>query len=165
MGLFRTLTGLGFALVACQFPAFEALYENRLQARLDESSRQIAFFEQAAQNCKYSLDRYILFFEAQPQIECQENGHMMRSSIERHQHLKDLYDQLAVARYPRKIFVWVTHFDYELSQDTMKHYQPSLVLDRISGVFALVGALMGWLLITFFFQLIKRLLPARKAKI
>lgn len=143
MGWMQRLTCLTCAIIFMQLPSFEISYENRMQARLDELGRYIHLFENAAHTMGYPLENYITFFEQQERKECQVQGCIMRTSLNRFHRLKKSYDAISGSTYPQKILIWFIHLDSELTYDTYTHFTPALTLDRSSGIAAILGLLFG----------------------
>lgn len=164
MSLIRSLCCLMFAAAACQFPAFEDHYESRLSARLDESQKELALFDQAAQKSGRSLDSYIKFFQAREELEFIENAKVMQSTKNRTERLSLALERLKASPYPQKLITWVFHLDWELVKDTWNNHTVSFVLNTPTAVFALLGALIGYILCSSLAFMARRSLYRRAHK-
>lgn len=158
MSLVRSATCLIFALAFSQFPAFESLYQNRLQARLLEVQRQMQLFEQAAQTSGCSLEHYIEIFRAQSQKPIQEAANVMMKTQNRKDRLELTLQRLEHSYYPFKLWVLLTRLEPEMLRDAWQHYQGALVLNTSSAAFAASGALLGLCVYSMFKALTKRAL-------
>ncbi len=164
MSLIRSLFCLACAGLACQFPAFEAHYESRLSARLNESERQIALFEQAAIASGHSVDSYIQFFNSRQESEFKQSAHVMQTTVDRKNRLAYALERLEKSPYPQKFIAWAFTLDFELAKDTWKGHQISFVLNTSTVVFALVGALTGYILCSLLAIMARRSLSRRGYK-
>jgi hypothetical protein len=146
MSLIRTSVCLAVAILCSQFPAFEAYYETRLQARVAEVHKQVQLFKDAASASSLTLEDYIKLFEAQPLKPFQEGAKVMRKTLSRSQLLEQAWKKLISVHYPYKALVWIHQLDFELVSDTWSHYQWALVLNKESGIFAAAGLFIGYIL-------------------
>lgn len=164
MSLIRSFVCLIFAAAACQFPAFESHYESRLEARFNESQKQLTLFEEAAKASGHTLDNYILFFSQRQELEFVENAKVMRSVKERHTRLSSALERLQSSPYPQKFIAWIFTIDLELARDTWRSHTLSLVLTTPTIIFGISGALIGYIFCSLLAVMARRSLHRRSYK-
>lgn len=164
MSIIRSLCCLVCAAFACQFPAFEAHYESRLAARLQECQKQIALFEQAAVASGHNLDSYIRFFASRSEPEFTQSASVMQSTLDRKEKLAYALDKLENSPYPQKFIAWAFTLNIDLAKDTWKAHHLSFVLNTSTIVFAIAGALIGYIACSLLAVMARRSLVRRGYK-
>ena len=136
-----------FVLLFSQLPVFVDQYVIRLEGHLAESSRQIAAITEAASLGGKTLNAYITKFLEQSDADFKAQGTVMRDAVERNLFLSTACEALHSQNPLLRPVVFVRYVDTHVFADAWKSFAPGLTLTLDVGVWALIGLVIGWVLL------------------
>lgn len=148
MKILRWLFVLLCTALFAQFPVFVDQYIMRLEGHLAESRRQIEAFTEAASAGGKTLDQYITKFLGQSDADFLAQGKVMRTAVNRNQFLTSACEALQSANPIIRPAVFVRYVDSTLLVETWNGFTPGLLITINLAVWALIGFVCGWLLLS-----------------
>jgi hypothetical protein len=142
LSLFRSLAdgiaGTTGAAVASQLPEFVQQYLQRLGGHRDEALRMVATLKSQGSTVSDAL---------------------LASAMERAASLTQAFEQIAAASAVARPVLFARHLDPEIARGTWSMFQPAVPLTSAGLVYALIGIVLGLLLLHLFavpFKLLRR---------
>ncbi len=137
-------------LAFSQLPVFVDQYMIRLDGHLAESNRQVAAFQEAASVGGRTLDEYIAKFLEQVDRDFVVQGTLMQAAVERNRFLAAASSALHAATPLVRPAVCIRYVDSLIVVDAWNSFAPGVALTLDVGLWALIGLVVGWILVLAF---------------
>ena len=131
-----------------QVPVFVDQYLMRLEGHLSESCHHIEAFTDAAAAGGKTLDQYIARFLEQSDADFLAQGRLMRATVDRNRFLTVACEALQSASPIIRPIIFVRYLDREILADTWNGFEPGLLITTNLLVWALIGFVFGWVLLS-----------------
>lgn len=148
----RLLCVLG-AVVFSQGPEFIQQYLQRLGGHVDEARRQVAQFQQTAQQSGKSLEEFITQTNANSDAAVAKLGGVMAQASERLHNLENSQAAISSASVFERPFVFLKHVDNQIAQSTWSIFKPAIPATPEGVAYAVIGMLLFFLLYHLAFRL------------
>ncbi|MFZ5497360.1 MAG: DUF2937 family protein [Verrucomicrobiota bacterium] len=149
------------AVLFSQGPEFMQQYLQRLGGHLAEARRQLAAFQNTADQAGLTLDRFIRQTAGNADPAVAKLGGVMTDAVDRVTALQTAHDALLHAALWERPLVFLRHFDPGIARATGAVYQPAVPTTAEGLVYALAGML---LMLAFYHLALKRLFGLLLAK-
>lgn len=137
----RVLCVVGAVLLS-QGPEFMQQYLQRLGGHLNEARRQLAIFEQTAQQADLSLAQFISQTAANIDPAVAKLGGVMTGAVDRVAKLQAAHDAFMRAELWQRPLVFLRHLDGEIARATAAVYQPAVPTTVEGLVYASAGMIL-----------------------
>ncbi len=134
------------AFLFLQAPQFINAYSQQMEGHVTELHLQIDAIKKAAAQSGKTLEQYISKFVMNSDSDFNLQGRFMQGVIERFSQLSQGLSSLKSAKVWERPFVFVRYLNLEIAQATLNSYAIGLPLTWEGGVYACIGALLGFLL-------------------
>jgi hypothetical protein len=143
-------------------PGFIAQYRQRLGGRLDQARLDLAPWQRLAeQYYQGDLERLIRYHLESTDPKFHAEGGIIRALLTTVQQLQSAVDALQGNLFHQAAYL-ALHADPALARATLHDFVPTFALSSEGIVFALLFALVVWLLFHALWQLLARLRPRRR---
>lgn len=140
----RILAVIG-ALAFSQIPLFMLQYHQRLSGHVSELKLQVEIMRQAALQTGKTLDQYTQKFLESSDPDFMHQGDIIHAMISRWQNLSDSMIALHNATPLSRPFVFLSHINLDVVDDTFKSFQMGIPLTIEGLIYALIGLCFGFL--------------------
>jgi hypothetical protein len=137
------LFGAGGAALLSQFPAFFGQYRQQLAGRMAQARADLARVTEEAAKLGLSPEAYLDRAEAEGGQFTRVLVEGARATLEALERLRSAYDAFAQATPLGRPVVFARHFDQEIADSTLAHFQPAVPLTPEGLVYAGTGLLVG----------------------
>jgi hypothetical protein len=137
----RALCVLG-AVAFSQIPEFMQQYLQRLGGHLDEARRQLAHFQQTAEQSGLTLAKFISQTSANTDPAVAKLGAVMTESATRVDTLAAAQDAISHASLWSRPFVFLQHIDTAIARATWEIFKPAVPTTAEGLVYSLFGMLV-----------------------
>ena len=131
-----------------QVPVFVDQYLMRLEGHLVESRHHVDAFTDAAAAGGKTLDQYIAKFLEQSDTDFLAQGDLMQAAVARNKFLAEACEALQSASPIIRPIVFVRYLDQEILAETWNGFEPGLLITTNLVVWASIGFVFGWLLLS-----------------
>lgn len=154
------------ALLFSQLPLFISAYTQQLYGRIAELRLQKEALLKIAGQSGKTLEQYIYKFLSSTDSDFHGQGEWMQSSLTRLQSLTSSLYNLESATLWKKPFIFLKTFNIDIAKATLNHFTVGLPLNLEGALYAVTGALFGWMVFYCLKQLLKALaLPFKRKTI
>jgi len=136
--------GLLFALVGAQWPEFSQQYRQRLGGALDELTRVVAAFDDAAASRDLTPDQAIARLKDNPDPLARERGADIEGDIARQRRLQADLAALQNAGPLRRLAVIVGDLDPSIASQTLRDFEPAFPVTSEALTVGGLALVFGW---------------------
>ena len=143
VALAMVLTG---ALSSSQLSAFMQHYQQNLAGRLAEAQLDVAAIAERAAEAGLPIYAYLDEFRRASNPIFVREGIWLKEKIDRAAWLESHLDTLKNAGPVSRPYTFATQMDRTIAAETWENFEPAVPLDKLSLIYAAVGALIGLLI-------------------
>ena len=132
------------ALIFAQAPLFMQQYSHRLAGHVAELRYQLNQLRIVAENSGKSFEAYIQKFLDAGDADFVGQGELMQGMITRSNDLSQSLSAITEASPLTRPFAFLSNFDTDILQGTLQSFTIGVPLTLESGLYALVGILVGY---------------------
>jgi hypothetical protein len=152
-GLIDRIFAAVFAVVFAQLPMFIAQYIQRLGGHLDELTRIILQYREAAKGSGKTLEQYISTHLDSGITDFINTGKIMESNLARFDSLTQALESLRGAGAVQKPFIFLKNIDLSIAKGTLQDFTPGVPVNIEGAIYALCGLITGMII----YYIIKRI--------
>jgi Protein of unknown function (DUF2937) len=145
-GFLDRVFSVGGAFIFSQIPFFIQQYQQNLSGRLDELTKHVQQMRDAAKLSGKTLHQYIVKFLQSGDADFSRQGQIIQEMVDRWKELTNSSLALNEASPLTRPWEFVSHFNLEIAQSTLKSYSFGLPLTIEGLCYALVGMGAGYAL-------------------
>jgi Protein of unknown function (DUF2937). len=163
-GLLDRIVALLCALLFAQVPQFIAQYTQRLGGHVDELTRIVGQYTQAAAEVGKSLEQFVATHLTSAVADFVNTGKIMDENISRLNMLTRALGELNTASAYNKFIVFLKDLDTGIFKNTFQNFIPGVPVTVEAIVYALIGLIVGmliyhaikWVMVVFYKKFILR---------
>lgn len=137
------LFGAGGAALTSQFPAFFAQYRQQLAGRLEQARADLSQVTEEAARLGLSPQEYLARAEAEGGQFTRVLVEGARQTLAALERLQAAYEAFSIATPLGRPIAFARHFDAEILDSTVDHFQPAVPLTPEGLIYAAAGLLAG----------------------
>jgi hypothetical protein len=145
-GLLDRIVALVCALLFAQIPQFIAQYVQRLGGHVDELSRIVGQYTQAAAAVGKTLEQFVATHLTSTVTDFASTGKIMDENINRLKMLTRALGELNAASAYNKFIVFLRDLDIGIFKNTFQNFTPGVPVTAEAIVYALIGLVVGMLI-------------------
>ncbi|MGA7750943.1 MAG: DUF2937 family protein [Gallionella sp.] len=159
----RIVLVVGIIAAGC-IPSFIAQYRQRVGGRLDQVLRDIAPFQQIADQFHHgSLEELIQYHLASPDPTFHSEGAALQAMVNSAEQLRRVLEALNTDLFHQLVYL-LARIDPSIARSTWEAYLPSFNLTAESVIFALVVGVLIWLVFFAVWYILARLIKIFAAR-
>lgn len=140
------LSAVAGALIFSQLPQYLQQYTQRLGGHVNEIGRLVEQLQMLALQSGKSLSQYIDKFTRSNDPDFAQQGEWMQTLVERHAQLSAAWEAITHATPLTRLSAYLAHHQSEIAKTTLAFFQPAFPMTVEAGIYALIGALIGYLI-------------------
>ena len=133
------------ALGSSQLSAFMQHYQQNLAGRLAEARMDVAAIAERAGEAGLPIYAYLDEFRRASNPIFVREGIWLKSKIDRAAWLESHLDAMRNAGPMERPYTFATRMDRDIAAETWDHFAPAVPLDKVSLIYAAIGAVIGFL--------------------
>lgn len=149
----RRLLVLLTALVFVQAPQFISQYQDHLRGHVKELDVQIGMLKKIASLSGKNIDQYVDKFVKSSDPDFSQQGMFLERMLERYEKLSASMLSFKTSSRWMLPFSYMANFDMDISQETFNSFTIGFPLNLEGIIYALIGALVGYGLVSAFLGL------------
>jgi hypothetical protein len=150
------LSTIAGALILSQLPQYLQQYTQRLGGHADETRLQVEQLHALAAHSGKSLAQYIHKFMVNNDLDFARHGEWMQQLVDRHARLSMAWESMLNATPLTRLYAYLAHLQSDVAKATLAFFQPALPLTVEAGVYALIGAALGFMTFRFLSRLMTK---------
>jgi hypothetical protein len=145
-GLLDRIVAFLCALLFAQVPQFIAQYTQRLGGHVDELTRIVGQYTQAAAEVGKTLEQFIATHLSSGVADFVSTGKIMDENISRLNLLSRALEELNTASAYSKFIVFLKDVDSSIVNNTFQNFTPGVPVTVEAVIYALIGLIAGMLI-------------------
>ncbi len=145
-GLLDRIVAVVCAFMFAQIPQFMAQYLQRLGGHVDELTRIVGQYTQAATEAGKTLEQFVATHLTSAVVDFVSTGKIMEENISRLKVLTRALEELNTASTYTKFIVFLKDLDAGIVKNTFHNFTPGVPVTLETIVYALIGLIVGMLI-------------------
>jgi hypothetical protein len=145
-GLLDRIVAITGAFMFAQIPQFIAQYLQRLGGHVDELTRIVGQYTQAATETGKTLEQFVATHLTSTVVDFVNTGKIMEENISRLKVLTRALEELNAANTYTKFIIFLKDLDAGIVKNTFHNFTPGVPVTLETIVYALIGLMVGMLI-------------------